>query len=107
MKRVTATPMALEVIRRLVDEHGPLMFFQSGGCCNGTSPLCLAAGELPIGPGDVKLGEIGATPFYIDAEQDARWGHPQFEIDVSPGAAEGFSLEALLDVHFVTRAPRA
>jgi uncharacterized protein len=100
---LAATTAALEVIRRLAAAHGPLMFFQSGGCCDGTSPLCLKDGELPLGVDDVRLGEIGGAPFYIDAQQYERWGKPQFLIDVSPGAADGFSLEGLDDVHFVTQ----
>ena len=102
---LAATPAALEVIRRLEAAHGPLMFMQSGGCCDGTSPMCLKAGELPVGPHDRHLGEIGGSPFYIDSEQYQRWGQPSFLIDVSPGAAEGFSLEGLEGVHFVSRSP--
>jgi uncharacterized protein len=102
---VTATRAALDVIERLKAAHGPVVFFQSGGCCDGTSPICLKEGELPAGPHDVRLGEIGGAPFYIDAEQYERWGKPAFLIDVSPGAAEGFSLEGLLMVHFITRTP--
>jgi uncharacterized protein len=100
---VTATEAALEVIARLVAAHGPVMFFQSGGCCDGTSPICLKDGELPAGPHDVLLGEIGGAGFFIDSDQYERWGRPRFLIDVSAGAAEGFSLEGLLGVHFVTR----
>ena len=81
------------------------MFFQSGGCCDGTSPICLKDGELPVGAGDIRLGEIGGAPFYIDSDQYKRWGKPQFVVDVSPGAAEGFSLEGLDGCHFVTRTP--
>ena len=66
---VAATPAALEVIDRLEAAHGPLVFFQSGGCCDGTSPICLKDGELPAGPDDVRLGEIGGAPFYIDSDQ--------------------------------------
>ena len=102
---VQASRAALEVIRRLEAAHGPLMFFQSGGCCDGTSAMCLKDGELPLSPHDVRLGEIGGAPFYIDCEQYERWGKPRFLRDVSPGAAEGFSLEALEGVHFVTRTP--
>jgi uncharacterized protein (DUF779 family) len=100
---VQATTAALEVIHRLEAAHGPLIFFQSGGCCDGTHPMCLEAGELPLAPGDVHLRDIGDAPFYIDSEQYERWGRPRFEIDVSPGAAGGFSLEGLQGVHFVTR----
>ena len=99
---VAATPAALEVINRLGAAHGPLMFFQSGGCCEGSSPLCLKQGELPLGPQDRCLGEIAGAPFYIDAELYERWGRPRLTVEVSPGAADGFSLEGLEGVHFVT-----
>lgn len=100
--RVQATPPALAEIERLRARHGAVVIFQSGGCCDGSSPICLPAGELPAGPGDVLLGELAGTPVYIDAEQDRRWHAPELLIDVSPGAAMGFSLEGLDDVHFVT-----
>ena len=100
---VQATPAALEAIHRLEAAHGPIVFHQSGGCCDGTAPLCLKDGELPQSPHDLHLGNIGGAPFYIDEEQYARWNEPRFVIDVSPGSAEGFSLEGLDDVHFVTR----
>jgi uncharacterized protein (DUF779 family) len=100
---VTATEAALEVISRLEAAYGPVLFFQSGGCCDGTSPICLKDGELPAGPHDIRLGEIGGAGFYIDADQYERWGRPHFLIDVLPGAAEGFSLEGLEGVHFITR----
>jgi uncharacterized protein (DUF779 family) len=100
---VEASAAAIEVIHRLEAAHGPLMFFQSGGCCDGTSPLCLKEGELPLSQHDVLLGEIGGAPFYIDEQQYERWGKPQFLIDVSPGAAEGFSLEGVDGVHFLTQ----
>jgi uncharacterized protein len=102
---VTATPAALEVIQDLEAAHGPLMFFQSAGCCDGSSPMCLKAGELPLSPQDVRLGEIAGAPFYIDAQQYERLGKPPILVDVSPGAAEGFSLEGLEGVHFVSRMP--
>ena len=100
---VGASPAALEVIRRLSAAHGPLMFVQSGGCCDGSSPLCLKEGELPLSPHDLHLGELAGSPFYIDSEQFERWGRPRLTLDVSDGAAEGFSLEGLEGVHFVTR----
>ena len=102
---VTASPQALKVIERLRAGHGPLAFFQSGGCCDGSSAICLKDGELPPGPYDLRLGDIGGATFYIDADQYERWGKPRFLIDVAPGAAEGFSLEGLVDVHFVSRTP--
>lgn len=102
---VQATPAALEVLRRLGAAHGPLMLFQSGGCCDGTAPICLKADDMPLSPHDACLGEVAGAPVYIDGELYERWGRPRFLIDVSPGAAEGFSLESLEDVHFVTRTP--
>ncbi|HEY7622253.1 MAG TPA: DUF779 domain-containing protein [Solirubrobacteraceae bacterium] len=100
---MTATPAALEVIHRLGAAHGALMFFQSGGCCDGSSPLCLKDGELPPSPQDICLGQIAGASFYIDADQYERWGKPRLTVDVAHGPSEGFSLEALEGVHFVTQ----
>jgi len=96
-----ATPRATAMVKRLVREHGPLAIYQSGGCCDGSLPLCLLADELGQGPNDVQLGEVDGVPFYIDAEQYQRWGEPEFLLDVVSGAPEGFSL-GLPDAHFVT-----
>ncbi len=101
---IRATQEALEVIAHLEAAHGPLVIFLSGGCCGGSSPTCLLDGELPPGPDDLRLGDLGGAPFYIDADQYERWGRPEFVVDVAPGAGEGFSLEGLEGVHFVTRA---
>ena len=101
--RVTATPQAAETIRALAATHGPLVFHQSGGCCDGSSPMCLLADELPPGPHDLLLGEVAGTPFYIDADQDRRWGEPVIVVDVAPGGATSLSLEGALDLHFVAR----
>jgi uncharacterized protein (DUF779 family) len=103
-QRVTATEAAEQLVRRLQAEHGELVIFQSGGCCDGSSPMCLTAAELPPGPNDLRLGEIAGAPVYIDAEQDERWRHPSLVIDVAPGAATSFSLEGGDELHFVTRA---
>jgi uncharacterized protein (DUF779 family) len=78
MAGVTATRRAVEMVERLTAEHGPLAFFQSGGCCDGSSPICLEAGELPPGSNDILLGEIAGAPFYVDAELYERWGRPPF-----------------------------
>jgi uncharacterized protein (DUF779 family) len=100
---VSASPQAAEMLRRLVLAHGPLAIFQSGGCCDGSLPLCLLADDLPPGPDDLLLGEVvSGVPFYIDAEQFHRWGEPEFVLDVAAGGPEGFSLGAS-DAHFVTR----
>ena len=102
-EELDATDAALAELERLRERHGPLMLFQSGGCCEGSSPLCLKRGELLIGPGDLLLGWIDGTPLYIDADQYERWNRPAFELDLLPGAADTFSLEGLDGVHFVTR----
>jgi uncharacterized protein len=101
---ITATPRATEMLRRLVLEHGPLALFQSGGCCDGSLPLCLLADDMAPGVGDVLLGDVAGVPFYIDADQFHRWGEPEFVLDVASGAPEGFSL-GLPDAHFVTCSP--
>jgi uncharacterized protein (DUF779 family) len=103
MKAIGATDAALAELARLRGRHGPLMLFQSGGCCDGSSVLCLAAGELLLGPNDLLLGEVDGVPFYVDAEQHARWCSPAFELDVAPGETDAFSLEVADGVHFVTR----
>ena len=97
----TATPRAAAMVKRLVGEHGPVAIYQSGGCCDGSLPLCLLADELGQGPNDVLLGEVEGVPFYIDADQYQRWSEPEFLLDVASGAPEGFSL-GLRDAHFVT-----
>lgn len=103
--RITATPRAAATIRALTERHGPLVFHQSGGCCDGSSPMCLLEAELPPGPADILIGHVEGAPFYIDADQDRRWGHPTFKIDVAPGAATSLSLEGADDVHFVAHSP--
>jgi uncharacterized protein (DUF779 family) len=97
---VVATAAAIAEVERLKAEHGPLEFFQSGGCCDGSSPMCFPAGELLLGPGDVRVGEIDGCPFYVDADLYERWARPAFVLDVAPGAGSGMSLEGLHDVHF-------
>ncbi len=101
--RVVATAAALEAIARLVREQGPVMFFQSGGCCDGSLPICFAEGEFVISPHDVLLGDVGGCPFYIDFRQFQVWEHTQLILDVGEGEPEGFSLAAGEDLHFITR----
>jgi len=98
---VTATDAAVEAIEVLQASHGPLAFFQSAGCCDGSLPICLEQGDLPPGPNDTLLGKVAGAPFYIDAELHRRWGNPQLLLDLRAGAAEGFSLSPV-DAHFVT-----
>jgi uncharacterized protein (DUF779 family) len=101
--RVLATETALELIERLRAKHGKLMFHQSGGCCDGSAPMCYPAEDFKVGGNDVKLGEIGGTPFYMDADQFDYWKHTQLIIDVVPGRGHGFSVEAPEGVRFLTR----
>lgn len=101
--KVTATPAALRLIARLSAEHGPLMFHQSGGCCDGSSPMCFRAGELVTGDQDRLLGQIGGAPFYMGAAQYACWRHTQLIIDVVPGRGGMFSLEGPEGLRFLTR----
>jgi uncharacterized protein (DUF779 family) len=101
--RVSATPRALELVRELAARHGALLFHQSGGCCDGSAPMCLPRGELLIGDEDVLLGEVGGQPFYIGAAQFEYWKHTHLIIDVVPGRGGMFSLEGPLGLRFLTR----
>ena len=103
VERVLATEAALALIAQLGAKHGPLMFHQSGGCCDGSAPMCYPAAEFKVGGNDVKLGEIGGAPFYMDADQFEYWKHTQLIIDVVPGRGQGFSLEAPEGLRFLTR----
>jgi uncharacterized protein (DUF779 family) len=103
VRRVVATPAALELIELLKEKHGPLMFHQSGGCCDGSSPMCYPLGEFRVGEQDVLLGEIGGCPFYIGAAQYEYWKHTQLIIDVVPGRGGMFSLEGPEGKRFHTR----
>ncbi len=99
--RVSATPPVLEVLERLAARYGPLVIHQSGGCCDGSSPICLPADELPAGPHDVLLGLVGATPVYVDGDLDERWNRPRLRIGLAGGPAMGFSLESSEGVHLL------
>ncbi|QDX94507.1 DUF779 domain-containing protein [Brevibacterium sp. JNUCC-42] len=101
--KVLATDAALALIKKLTVKYGPLLFHQSGGCCDGSSPMCYPAGELLIGDHDVLLGEIGNTPFYMSEAQYEYWKHTQLIIDVVPGRGGMFSLEGPEGVRFLTR----
>jgi len=103
LERVTATAAALELIETLRAAHGPLMFHQSGGCCDGSAPMCYPAGEFKIGARDVWLGEIAGCDVYIGGQQYERWKHTQLIIDAVPGRGAGFSLEAPEGLRFLTR----
>ncbi|WP_395243519.1 DUF779 domain-containing protein [Agromyces sp. MMS24-K17] len=111
--RVELAPAATDLLDRLWSVHGPLMFHQSGGCCDGSSPMCYPAGEFLTSDADVLLGELdlgpGAdasprvVPFWISAEQFAYWRHTYLIVDVVPGRGSGFSVEAPEGVRFLIR----
>ena len=101
--RVLATDAALAFIREIQQDHPHILFHQSGGCCDGSSPLCYPADEYIVGDNDVKLGEIGGVPVYISASQFEVWKHTQLIIDVVPGRGGMFSLDNGRERRFLTR----
>ena len=101
--QVVATDAALALIAELQQRHGDLMFHQSGGCCDGSAPMCFAQGEFILGDNDVHLGDIGGVPFYISESQYEYWSHTQLIIDVVPGRGGMFSLEGPTGKRFLTR----
>jgi uncharacterized protein (DUF779 family) len=103
VERVLITEAAARFIPALRDAHGDLLFHQSGGCCDGSAPMCYPAREFRVGGQDVRLGSIEGCPFYIGAAQFAYWQQTQLIIDVVTGRGSGFSVEAPLGVRFLTR----
>lgn len=103
LDKVTATPEALALLAEIVADHGPVLFHQSGGCCDGSSPMCYPAGEFLIGDRDVKMGEIGGMPFYISGSQYEAWKHTDLLIDVVKGRGGMFSLDNGREKRFLTR----
>jgi uncharacterized protein (DUF779 family) len=101
--RVCATPAALALIQRLRHKHGALMFFQSGGCCDGSAPMCYPRGEFSISDSDVYLGELDGASFHIGVEQFEYWKHTQLIIDAVPGNGGMFSLDNGTGTRFLTR----
>ncbi|WP_019544666.1 DUF779 domain-containing protein [Streptomyces sulphureus] len=109
VERVALTETAADLLRSLTRAHGPLMFHQSGGCCDGSSPMCYERGEFRTGEGDVLLGELRVdgvpepVPFWISASQYEYWSHTHLTVDVVQGRGSGFSLEAPEGVRFLIR----
>ena len=107
--RVETTPAADDLLRKLTANHGPLMFHQSGGCCDGSAPMCYLAGEFRVGGSDVLLGELVVTGIdapikvWISLEQFEYWKHTHITIDVVPGRGGGFSLESPEGMRFIIR----
>jgi uncharacterized protein (DUF779 family) len=108
-KRVELTEAASELLRKLTSMHGPLMFHQSGGCCDGSSPMCYPAGEFRTGAADVKLGDLKVAGiqdpigFWMSASQFEYWKHTHLTVDVVVGRGGGFSLESPEGVRFLIR----
>jgi len=101
--RVLISDQAKKVIDQLRDEHGPLMFHQSGGCCDGSSPMCFAQGEYLISDNDAYMGDVHGCPFYMSKEQYEYWKHTQLTLDVTDGRGASFSLEIPLGLRFVIK----
>ena len=102
-ERVLATPAALDLIAELQARYGPILFHQSGGCCDGSSPMCYAQGDFLLGDRDVRLGEVAGAPVYMGAEQFEVWRHTQLILDVVPGRGGMFSLDNGTERRFLTR----
>ena len=103
IERVAITPAAAAIVAQLQAQHGPLMFHQSGGCCDGSSPMCYPRGDFRIGQRDVWLGQIAECDFFMGAQQFEYWQHTHLTIDVVPGRGSGFSAESPLGVRFLIR----
>ncbi|SOC41092.1 DUF779 domain-containing protein [Salinicoccus kekensis] len=102
-KSVDATQSAKDLIKELKEEHGELVFHQSGGCCDGSSPMCLKKDMIIIGPADVKLGEIEGVEFYMHRQQYEYWKHTKLTVDVVKGNGGMFSVEGPRGVRFHIR----
>jgi uncharacterized protein len=102
-RQVLATDLAIHFIRVLREKHGPLMFHQSGGCCDGSSPMCYPRGDLLTGDSDVQLGEVDGEPFYMSRSQFEYWKHTQLTLDVVPGRGGMFSLDGPEGLRFLIR----
>ena len=103
LSRVDITDEAAALLARLMEQHGPLLFHQSGGCCDGSSPMCFPRGDFRLSERDVYLGEVAGTPFYMGAHQFEYWAHTHLTIDVVKGRGGGFSVEAPEGVRFLIR----
>lgn len=101
VERVLVTDEAKDVIDQLREKHGELMFHQSGGCCDGSSPMCYEEGEFKTGAADIKMAEIYGCPFYMARDQFEYWKHTQLTLDVKPGRGSSFSLEIPLGLRFI------
>lgn len=102
-RKVIMTEAAQKVVADLRQRYGPLMFHQSGGCCDGSSPMCFELGDFKTGSSDVLVDEVEGCPFYIARDQYQYWKFSQLIIDVSPGRGASFSLEIPMGVRFIVK----
>jgi uncharacterized protein (DUF779 family) len=103
LEKVSATPEADKLLAEIIAEHGPVLFHQSGGCCDGSSPMCYPRGDFIVGDRDVLLGTIGETPVFISESQYEAWKNTDLIIDVVPGRGGMFSLDNGREKRFLTR----
>ncbi|WP_110926682.1 DUF779 domain-containing protein [Bacillus massiliglaciei] len=103
MERVLATDEALELIERMKKTHGSILFYQSGGCCDGSAPMCYRTEDFRLGDSDLKLGTVGEIPFYMHRSQYDYWKHTQLILDAADGRGPEFSLDSVEDRHFLIR----
>ncbi|MEO0569330.1 MAG: DUF779 domain-containing protein [Pseudomonadota bacterium] len=103
LARVTATPAAVQLLNDIRADHGDVMFHQSGGCCDGSAPMCYPLGEFRTGANDVKLGEIDGAEVWISGAQFEVWKHTQLILDATPGRGGAFSLDNGRNTRFLTR----
>jgi uncharacterized protein (DUF779 family) len=101
--RISTTEAANNLIDELKITHGELMFHQSGGCCDGSAPMCFAAGEFYLGNADVEIGHVHGTPFYMSASQFEYWEHTHLTLDAIKGTGGQFSLERPTGLRFIIR----
>ncbi len=103
IERALATDRAIALIEQLKAKHGPLMFHQSGGCCDGSQPMCFELGEFKTGDSDVCLGKVHDCPFWMGRDQFEYWKHTELTLDVIEGRGSSFSLEIPLGLRFIIR----
>jgi uncharacterized protein len=102
-KRVLITPQAAEVVDQLRNKFGELMFHQSGGCCDGSQPMCFEKGDFKVGESDVWMGEVHGCDFFMSRDQFEYWKHTELTLDVTEGRGSSFSLEIPLGIRFIIR----
>ena len=103
INRVLITEEAQAVVEKLREQHGPLIFHQSGGCCDGSSPMCFAEDEFFINESDVLLGEVAGCPFYMSKDQFEYWKHTELTLAITSGRGSSFSLEIPLGLRFLIK----